>query len=273
MKIVHRRLSLSELLALAWIVGFLLLVTLARWLPLADPVGIDLSRTLVHPTPGHWSGTDELGRDVLSRLIFGGQSTFLVTIGATALAMFLGIVLGLCAGYRGGLLDRALGFAIDLFWSIPFVIFVILIVSIVGVSPLTLILTIGGINWVTAARVVRAETARLSREPFVRTARAYGFGEWSVAFDQVMPNLKSVLITLTVYAAVEVLTLETGLAFIGLSLPAPRPTWGGLLADGLSYFSSAWWLVAFSAGAITLTLASFQVLAMHFEKSIETRLR
>jgi peptide/nickel transport system permease protein len=240
----------------------------AAWLPLADPLQINLGQILFHPTVANWAGTDELGRDVLSRVIFAARSTLVITLGATCLAILLGMVLGVAAGYWGGILDRILGFAIDLFWSVPFVIFVVLIVSIVGVSRLSLILTIGGINWVTSARVIRAESASLRGRDFIRTARAYGFGSWSIAFLHLMPNLSSTLFTLLGYGAVEVLTLETGLAFIGLSLPAPRPTWGGLLAEGLTYFSSAWWLVAFSAIAVTLTLASFQGLAQRFEKTI-----
>lgn len=268
---MSKPITITEKAVLAWLAALVLVACLAPWLPLPDPVKINLSQILLHPSIAHWSGTDELGRDVLTRVIFAARSSLAVTAGATGFALLLGTIFGVAAGYWGGALDRLLGFCIDLFWSVPFVIFVVLIVSIVGVSLLSLILTIGGINWVTSARVVRAETARLRERDFVRSARAYGFSDWRVAFNHVLPNLRSTLFTLTAYGAVEVLTLEAGLAFIGLSLPAPRPTWGGLLAEGLNYFSSAWWLVAASAGAITITLACFQVLARRFEGTPQSR--
>ncbi|HZT32742.1 MAG TPA: ABC transporter permease [Bryobacteraceae bacterium] len=212
-----------------------------------------------------------MGRDVVSRLVHAARSTLLVTAGATVLDILLAVAFGMLAAYRGGMADRALRFAIDLFWSVPFVVFVVLIVSIVGVSAVALIVTIGAINWVTAARVIRAETARLRRQDFIRAAEAFGFPSGAILRQHVLPNLRSTLLTLTAYAAIEVLTLETGLAFIGLSLPAPNPTWGGMLADGLNYFSSAWWLVAFPAGGITLTLLCLLLLARHFEDATHSR--
>src|SRR3712207_1407495 len=179
--------------------------------------------------------------------------------------MFLALILGMFSAYRGGLIDRLLGLTIDVFWSIPFAVFVILIMSVVGVHTWSLIITIGGINWVTSCRVIRAETRQLRNEDFARAAQALGFSTSHIIFGQLLPNLKTTLYALSAYTAIEVLTLETGLAFIGQSLPVPSPTWGGLLAEGLSYLLSAWWLVAASAGFITLTLASLQVLARSFE--------
>lgn len=268
---MRKGISWTESAALVWLIGLSLIAGLAGWLPLPDPLNINLGQMLLHPTLGHWCGTDELGRDVLTRVIFAARSSLMITAGATILAILLGTVLGVAAGYMGGLLDSMLGFCIDLFWSVPFVVFVVLIVSIVGVSLTSLILTIGGINWVTSARVIRAEATSIRQRDFVRTARAYGFSNWRIAFAHVLPNLGSTVLTLTAYGAVEVLTLETGLAFIGLSLPAPRPTWGGLLAEGLNYFSSAWWLVGSSAFAVTFTLACFQVLARRFEGTPQSR--
>jgi peptide/nickel transport system permease protein len=240
---------------------------MAPWLSFSDPLKIDLRSTLSAPSCSHWSGTDELGRDVVSRIVYASRSTLLISSCATGLALVLGTLLGLAAGWLGGLIDRIVRFAIDLLWSVPFVIFVILIVAIVGVSRAALILTIGGINWVTSARVVRAEVARLKSEGFILTAVAYGFSSPVIARDQILPSLRPVLLVLTAYGASEVLTLESGLAFIGLALPPPQPTWGGLLAEGLSYFSVAPWLVASSALVITLTLASLQVLAHRFERA------
>jgi ABC-type dipeptide/oligopeptide/nickel transport system permease subunit len=251
--------------ASAWLCLLILAVACESLLPLPDPLQVDLTYSLSGPSLRHLAGTDELGRDVLSRILNGAQSTLMVTGGATALNMCLALLLGMTAAYRGGIADRLLGLTIDLFWSIPFTVFVILIISIVGVHTWTLVLTIGAVNWVTSARVIRAETKRLRDEDFMRAAQAFGFSPMQLVFTHLFPNLKRTLLALTAYAAIEILTLETGLAFIGLSLPAPEPTWGGLLAAGLSYISSGWWMVAAAAGFITMTLVSLQVLARSIE--------
>ena len=265
---MHRSTRIAAVCGLVWIASIAMLALLASLLPLRSPVAIDLSHMLVPPNAQSWAGTDQLGRDVLSRLIFSARESLLVVLGATSLSILLGTVLGCAAGYLGGIADRLLGILIDVSWSVPFIVFVVLIVSVTGVSPATLILSIGLLNWVTSARVFRAQAATIRRQDFVRTARAYGYGEWQIVFRTVLPNLRSTVLTLAAYGAVEVLTLETGLAFIGLSLPAPNPTWGGMLADGASYFAAAWWIVAGTTIAVTLTLASFQVIARRFERDL-----
>lgn len=239
---------------------------LAAYVGMADPLQVDLTRLLAHPDVAHLAGTDELGRDVLSRTLHAASATLLVTVGATLLDMLLAIMFGLFAAYHGGLTDRVLAVTIDLFWTVPFVVFVVLFVTLVGVSIASLIVSIAMINWVTAARIIRAEGGRLRQETFVRAAEAFGFSPLQVVMQQIVPSLAPTLLALTAYTAIEVLTLETGLAFIGLSLPAPTPTWGGMLADGLGYLNSASWLVLMPAGAISLTLISLQLLAKRFEQ-------
>lgn len=265
--------SIMSISGAIWIALIVSLAVLASYLPLGNPLAINLSRMLLPPNAHAWAGTDQLGRDVLSRLIFASRESLVVIAGAASLSILLGALLGGTAGYLGGIADRVLGILIDLSWSIPFVVFIVLVVSVVGVSPLTLILSIGLLNWVGSARVFRALTASLRKQDFVRTARAYGYGKWQIAVHTVLPNLRSPLLALSAYAAVEVLTLETGLAFIGLSLPAPAPTWGSMLADGATYFSAAWWLVAAAAIVVTVTLASFQALAHYFERDLFTQAR
>jgi peptide/nickel transport system permease protein len=252
-----------------WLATLVVASLLLPWLPLQDPLTLDLGHALQGPSISHLTGTDALGRDILSRLLWASRPTLLVVAGATCLDLFLAAVLGTLAASRAGWLDRFVLLAIDLFWSIPFVVFVVLVVSVIGVSVLTLIATIAGINWVAATRIIRAEVLRLRSADFVRTARAFGFSKPAVLLFEVGPNLRSLLLNLAAYTAIEVLTLETGLAFLGLSLPAPAPTWGGLLAEGLNYFASAWWLAGSSAIVITLTLASLHLLARDIEATLD----
>jgi peptide/nickel transport system permease protein len=250
-------------------VGVTLLVIVAigaAWLPLADPLSLDLVRILAPPSASHWLGTDELGRDLLSRLVFASQSSLLITAGGTAFALSLAMLFGVTAGYLGGWWDRLIGLIIDAIWTVPFVVLLLLILAVTGISTLSLILCLGGINWVTAARVLRTETAALRRRDFIRTARSLGANRRSILVRELLPNLFPTLLALVGYGAAEILTVETGLAFLGLSLPAPTPTWGGMLAEGLSYFASDWWLPLLPALAITLTLLIFQILARACER-------
>lgn len=251
-------------LAIIWF-SLLGMGVLATCFEMTDPLQVDLSRLLSHPDMAHPAGTDELGRDVFVRLLHAASATLLVTVGATLLDMLLAILMGLIAAYHGGLADRMLAVTIDLFWTVPFVVFVVLFVTVFGVSIASLIVSIAMINWVTAARIIRAEATHLRQETFVRAAESFGFSPLQVIMKQIVPVLVPTLLSLTAYTAIEVLTLETGLAFLGLSLPAPTPTWGGMLADGLSYLNSASWLVLAPALAISLTLICFQLLAKHYE--------
>jgi peptide/nickel transport system permease protein len=248
-------------LALLWLALLTAAAFASGALPLPDPLDLDLAVALTPPNLDHWMGTDELGRDLLARTLAAAQSTLVVTAAATVLNLGLGTLLGLAAGFFGGWIDALVLFIVDLFWSVPFVVFAVLIVSVTGASTTSLIVTIGLINWVTAARVVRAEASRLRDLDFVRTARAFGFSTRDVLLREICPNLLPTVAALTAFTAIEVLTLETGLAFLGLSLPEPSPTWGGLLAEGLDYLTSAWWIVAFTAALITLTLAALQILS------------
>ncbi len=243
-----------------WIAVVVFLALFAGTLHLPDPLQLDLGGRLQPPEARHWLGTDELGRDLLSRIAHAARFTLIVTAGATVISLTLGLVLGLSAAWFGGWLDRGVGTVINLLWSVPFTVLVILFVAVTGASTLSLILVIGGVNWVGSARVFRAETLRLRRSDFIRASRAAGFPPARILLTQVFPNLRAATVTLVGFAAVETLTLEAGLAFLGLSLRPPLPTWGGMVADGLAQLSTAWWIPAVPAAAITLTLASIRAL-------------
>lgn len=254
--------------AIVWLALVVALAAAAPMLPLPDPLALDLAATRTAPSATHMAGTDELGRDVLSRLLHAARATLLIVAGATSLSLLIAVLLGATAGFVGGWADAIVRVAVDLLWSIPFVVFVVLIVGVVGVSELSLIVTIGILNWVGPARVIRAEVARLRDADFVVAARAHGYPLALILIQELLPNFMRTIATLAAYGAIEVLTLETGLAFVGLSLPAPAPTWGGMLADGLGYFSTAWWVVVSTSVVITATLGSLQIAARSVERSL-----
>jgi peptide/nickel transport system permease protein len=256
----------SERILLRWLAaGWLLLLLMATFAPTLlasnDPLALDLTNRLEPPGTLHWAGTDALGRDMLARVTAGARFTVFVTIGATLLAVSLGLLLGAIAGWYGGWVGQIVQFVINLFWSIPFVALVILVLAVVGVSLGSLILAIGGINWVVSARVFRAEIERLRRSEFVRGTRALGFSSQQLLKLHITPHLWPLVGRLAVFGAIETLTLETGLAFLGLSLPPPLPTWGGLLAEGLEQMSSAWWVPVIPGVTVLLTLVSLRALS------------
>jgi len=257
----------GSLLAVAWLILLVTAALTAPFLPLTSPLSIDLDARFAAPDLQHLLGTDELGRDVLARSIHAAAASLSITAGATFLDIVFATGAGLIAAYRRGWIDRLLSLAIDFFWTVPLVVLVVLITSVLGVDTLTLIVTIAGINWISAARILRTEIYRLRQEPFVRAARAAGFPLRSILMQTILPNIRPLLVALSAYTAIEVLTIESGLAFLGLSLPAPSPTWGGMLADGSAYIRSAWWLVGASSLAIIITLASFLTVARRYESA------
>src|SRR5580700_11090196 len=161
--------------ALIWLALIVLLAAAARLLPLPDPLALDLAATRTPPSLAHTAGTDELGRDVFSRLVHAAGATLVIVAGATSLSLLIAVLLGTIAGFLGGWLDIAVRVAVDLLWSVPFVVFVVLIVGIMGVTTLSLIVTIGVLNWVGPARVIRAEVARVRDADFMVAARAHGY--------------------------------------------------------------------------------------------------
>ena len=252
----NRRISL--LLAFGWLS---LLGCLAAGADLlGDPLRMDLAARVQAPG-ADWLGTDELGRDLVARLFHAARFTLVVTAGATAFALTFGFALGAAAAWFGRFTDAAVMALVNLFWSVPFAVFAVLLVAIIGANTTTLIVAIGGVTWVSSARVFRSEMLRLRRSEFVVAARAAGFSPWQILFTHALPNLRAAAVGLLGYGAAETLALESGLAFLGLSLPPPLPTWGGMMADGLAHFSVGWWTAAVPAAMVTITLASLRALA------------
>ena len=268
---MHSR-HISRWLALLWLSALLLGGLLLPMVSRFDPLLIDLLNALSHPTLQHLAGTDELGRDVLIRTLAASETSLIIAVCTSVAAVSIGTTLGILAGFLGGVSGVAVSVATDFLWSVPCLVLVLLAVSVLGVSPLSLICTIAAINWVTSARIVRERVIAFRSEPFLRTARAYGFGNFNIVFRQVLPNLKSLVLVLLAYGAVEVIFLESGLAFLGLGLPLPRPTWGGMIAEGLAYFSSASWLVLVPSVTLVITLYSLQTIARSYEEQTRYQL-
>jgi peptide/nickel transport system permease protein len=231
-----------------------------------DPLVINLPNALSPPTLHHLAGTDELGRDVLTRTLAASETSLLIGICTSVIAVSLGTILGILAGFLGGVFGLAAGIAVDFTWSVPNLVLVMLAASVLGVSFVSLIVIMAVLTWVTSARIVRERVIALLSQPYLRTAHAYGFGNVQIVFRQILPNLKSLVLVLLAYGTAEVIFLESGLAFLGLGIPVPRPTWGGMITEGLDYFSPAYWLVLVPALTLVITLYSFQTIARSYEE-------
>jgi peptide/nickel transport system permease protein len=211
------------------------------------------------PSHTFWLGTDDLGRDLMVRIAYGSRISLLVSIVSTALTVTLGVLVGLSAGYYGGVIDTLLSRLTDLVLSFPFLLFTIALVSIVGPSLWLLILVISLFSWSSVARVVRGQTMSLRKREFVEAALSLGASDRRIMFLDLLPNVMAPVIVYTSLLIPSFVLLEATLSFLGLGVPAPTPTWGGMLSDSVNYYREAWWYVLFPGTALLITTLAFNL--------------
>jgi ABC-type dipeptide/oligopeptide/nickel transport system permease subunit len=198
-------------------------------------------------------GTDYVGRDVLSQLIYGGRVSLTVGFGGVALAILIGLTLGLLAGYFGGWFDVAIMGVVDIQLSIPYLLLVVTVAGVLGPSLLNVILIFGVTDYPLFTRMVRGEVLRLRDSGFVEAAQAVGAGQFFIIVRHLIPNLLGVIITVGTFEMAAMILYEAGLGFLGLSVPPTTPSWGNMLAIGRNYLATSWWLATFAGLAIMLT--------------------
>ncbi|PJE33198.1 putative D,D-dipeptide transport system permease protein DdpC [Pseudooceanicola marinus] len=253
----------------AGLFGFVLLVVivalalLAPLLELPDPTRGDLRARLAGPTweglfsPGaHPLGTDEVGRDILSRLIHGSRMTLMVASTAVVLGGIVGTVLGILAGYKGGFIDRLLMRLVDIQLAIPLMLLALLVVAALGPSIRNVVLVLALTSWIRYARIIRAQVLSLREREFVQSARAIGASTARIMFLHILPNVLTPALVVGTLELARVIIMDAALSFLGLGVQPPTPSWGRMLADGRVYLSSAWWTVTFPGLAIVLTVLS-----------------
>jgi dipeptide transport system permease protein len=207
--------------------------------------------------PGFLLGTDDLGRDVLSRLIFGTRIALIVAFVASALAALLGTMLGLFAGYFRGATDAAVSRLVEIWMAFPPVLLSILVVAIMGAGVGSVIAAIAIIDWTRFARVVRTETMAQAQADYVVAARVLGFGRLAILFREVLPNVAPVLLALLTLEMGIAVIVEAILSFVGLSVSSDTPTWGGMIAQGRQIIHQAWWVFAAPLAALFATVLAF----------------
>lgn len=215
---------------------------LAPWLAPADPTAIHLEEALRPPSPHHWLGTDQLGRDVASRLLYGARVSLSVGLVAVGLATVVGIVVGAAAGYLGGTVDAVLMRAADIMLCFPTLFLILAVVAFVGPSLVNIMAVIGLTGWMGIARLVRAEILSLRTREFVLAARVAGASPCWIIRRHLLPNaLAPILVNITFGMAGAIL-VESGLSFLGIGIQPPTPSWGNMLSEGRATLGVAWWL-------------------------------
>jgi peptide/nickel transport system permease protein len=260
------------------VAAVVLLAVCADWVAPARPNEQDITARLRPPAlaGGSWSrplGTDELGRDVLSRLLHGGRVSLAVGLLAVAVSCPLGVVVGLASGFFGGWIDRALMRVTDIQLAIPTILLAMALVTVLGPGVLNLIIVLSVTGWTIYARLVRGETLALRSREFVEATRAAGAGETRIMFRHVLPNVVSPAIVVATFAVGSMVVLEATLSFLGIGVPLRVVTWGSMLNGGRTYLKSAWWITAFPGLAIFVTVLAINALGDSMRDALDPRLR
>lgn len=202
----------------------------------------------------HLLGTDNLGRDIFSRILYGSRVSLLVGVSAVIVAGLIGVVIGLIAGYYGGFLDNLLMRLVDSFLAIPNILLILVVISVFESGLITLILVIGFTNWVNYARIVRGEVLSVKEREFVRASKSIGTGNKTIILKHILPNIFSSFIVISTLSVAGTIILEASLSFLGLGIQPPAVSWGGMLSAGRDYLATSWWVATFPGIAITITV-------------------
>ncbi|MRR16315.1 MAG: ABC transporter permease [Deltaproteobacteria bacterium] len=238
-----------------------------------DPGAIDLKNVLAPPSGNHWFGTDQLGRDVLSRMIWGARISLKVGFVATGLAILIGMVLGAVAGYYGGWIDAVIMRFVDIMLCFPAFFLILAVIAFLEPSIWNIMIVIGLTGWMGVTRLVRADFISLRERDFVTAARSIGANDARIIFIHILPNaLASILVSATLGIAGAILT-ESALSFLGIGVQPPTPSWGNILTAGKDNIDIAWWLSFYPGLAILITVVGYNLLGEGIRDASDPRLK
>jgi peptide/nickel transport system permease protein len=240
-----------------------------------DPYETDLSpeARLQPPSRLHWFGTDDLGRDLFSRMVYGARISLSVGFVAVAIMILIGVTLGTLAGYYRGRVDNIIMRSVEIMMCFPSIYLILMIIAFLGQSILYIMIVIGVTSWMGLTRLVRAEFLSLRERDFVVAAKAVGLSDSRIAFRHILPNaLAPVFVSATLRIGGAILT-ESALSFLGFGVPIPTPSWGNIISTGRFYIESAWWIMAFPGIAILITVLSFYLVGDGLRTVLDPRLK
>jgi len=228
---------------------------------------------LERPSAAHWLGTDGFGRDILSRVIWGGRVSLEIGLLATALSLLVGTLLGGVAAYFGGAMDTAIMRVADVFMAIPALFLILVVVALFGAGLLNTAVVIGLVTWAQVARVVRAECLSLRARDFVDAARALGASHRRILGRHLLVNALPVIIVQATLLLGQTILIESGLSYLGLGAQPPLPSWGNMIVEGRQFLASAWWVATFPGVAIFVTVLGFNLFGDGLRDALDPRLR
>ncbi len=239
----------------------------------ADPSAQEISRRLTRPLQaGHLLGTDQLGRDILSRIIYGSRVSLIVGFVSVTISGVLGTTIGLVAGYYRGTLDDAVGWLANVQLSFPFILLAIAVVAVLGAGLRNVIVVLGITGWVVYLRIARGEVLAAREMEYVQAARSIGLGNVGIMLHHILPNIMTPLIVVSSFEVARVVILEASLSFLGLGVQPTIPSWGSMLADGRDYLPTAPWLATFPGLAIMLTVLGINLFGDWLRDELDPRL-
>jgi len=246
-------------------VGVLVLVAVfAPQLAPYNPIALNLAERDSPPSGEHWMGTDRLGRDIYSRVLYGARVSLKVGVVAQTVSMSLGVVLGLVAGYFRGMTDHVVMWLVNVVWAFPYLLLVLAIQIALPNTPWTIFFAIGLAGWVSVARIVRGEVLSLREREYVEAARALGLSSQRIIFRHILPNLVPTIAVVATLGLATAIVAEAALSFLGLGIQPPNPSWGNMILDGYTRIRFVWWQAVFPSLAIVLSVLSFNLLGDAF---------
>ncbi|WP_181257441.1 ABC transporter permease [Pseudaminobacter soli (ex Li et al. 2025)] len=259
--------------ALILVAGFLITAALAPWLAPYSPTKIDVLHKLQPPSAEHWFGTDHLGRDLLSRIVFGTRTALTIAMVSVVIAGAIGLLLGLIAGYGPRWLDALLVLTFDSLNSLPMIMFALAIITVLGAGTSTLIIVIAATSFPSYARLIRAQTLALKNSDYILAERLLDAGTVRIIFVHLLPNVVGPLIILLSMDIPVVIMVEAGLSFLGLGVRPPTPSWGSILYDGYTSIRSAPFMVIFGGFPLVLATLGFTFLGEGLRDYLDPRLK
>ena len=277
---IWRRLAQNKpaVIAGAVLIALVLVALLAPFIVRCDPAAMDLDRRLQPPAwaGGEWArplGCDQIGRDVLARIIYGTRTSMLVGVVIVLLTLLIGVALGGLAGYLGGWIDVVLSRLVDILLAFPFLVFALGMMAVLGPGLLNMILVLTFKGWVDFFRVTRAEVMALKAADFVEAARALGVRRSTIIVSEILPNVLPSIIVLAALRMAAIIIAEASLSFLGLGVQPPTPSWGMMINEGRPYMLNAWWISTFPGLAIVLLVLAINIFGEGLRDAVDPRLR
>jgi len=267
-KLGKNRLALSGLVILLFLI---IISLLTPWIAPYSYEEQNLMLGATAPSAAHWLGTDIFGRDMLTRIMYGGRVSLMVGFIATAVALVIGILWGAVAGFVGGRLDAVMMRIVDIMYALPFMIFIVLLMVVFGRNILLLFVAIGAVEWLTMARIVRGQVMTLRKQEFVEAAYSMGLSKWAIIRRHIIPNTLGPVIVYTTLTIPSVMLLEAFLSFLGLGIQPPQSSWGLLINYGVETMEEYPWLLIFPGITLSLTLFALNFLGDGLRDALDPR--